>query len=111
MSTFNGWKNYETYNVALWFGNDLILNACIIGLSFKGIKNPFLYLRQELKESTFNYIQTSDGVSLFDAKLDIAELNEEIKEIKQEENYKCSYCGNGDYHTIDCKTPMTIIRN
>jgi len=111
MPTFNGFKNYETWNIILWFRNDLILNACIIGLSFKGIKNPFLYLRQELKESTFNYIKTSDGVSLFDARLDISELNDEIKEITQEKNYKCSYCGNGDYHTIDCKTPMTIIRN
>ena len=111
MSTFNGFKNYETCNIILWFRNDLILNACIIGLNFKGIKNPFLYLRQELKESTFNYIRTSDGVSLFDAKLDIAELNDEIKEIKQEENYKCSYCGSDDYHTRDCETPITILRS
>ena len=83
MATFNGYKNDETWNIILWFRNDLMLYSIILGLSFRGIKYPFLYLRQELKESTFNYTQTSDGVSLFNKKLDIAELNEEIKEIKQ----------------------------
>ena len=83
MATFNGYKNYETCNIILWFQNDLILYSIILGLSFRGIKNPFLYLRQELKESTFNYTKTSDGVSLFDTRLDIAELNDEIKELKQ----------------------------
>jgi hypothetical protein len=31
MTTYNGWRNYQTWNVALWFGNDEGLYRSVTG--------------------------------------------------------------------------------
>lgn len=38
MATHNGWANYETWNVALWLGNDerFYRNACAFARSYTG---------------------------------------------------------------------------
>ena len=40
--SYNGYKNYETWNVALWLNNDLVLYGSM--LQFKGYKSPYLSL-------------------------------------------------------------------
>ena len=77
---YNGWKNYETWNVALWLGNEYVLYNATRG--FTGYKTPYLSLRRELKDA-FGYTMTKDGVSLWDPKLDIEELNEMIEEMAE----------------------------
>ena len=47
MEGYNGWKNYETWNVALWLQNDYPLYCITRG--FNGYASPFLSLRHELE--------------------------------------------------------------
>jgi len=94
-TTYNGWKNYETWNVALWLQNDYPLYQIVKG--YKGYASPYLSLRNDLI-GTFNHLmrpdtwqdekierftqetKTKDGVSFFDPKLDIDALDEMINE-------------------------------
>ena len=70
--TYNGWTNYETWNVALWIGND-----------------EFLYTEARKCSDYKRFVQrmeglmteTPDGVSLTDPQLDLEELDEMIDEL------------------------------
>lgn len=75
--TYNGWKNYETWNVALWIQNDEGL--------YHMARRALTYdkFRQELKELGEGDIalQTPDGVAWNDSALDVDELDEMIEEL------------------------------
>lgn len=73
---YNGWKNYETWNVALWLGNDEGLYN--MAREFKKSRTPYRDLRDSLQETGFT--KTPDGVSLYDRCLSISELNNCIRE-------------------------------
>ena len=65
---YNGWTNYETWNVALWMDNDETEYAWARSChSFK-----------EYRDGTASL--TEDGVSLYDPKLNIKELDGKFKE-------------------------------
>jgi hypothetical protein len=70
---YNGWKNYETWNVALWIGNNegLYENAKELG--------TYERLRDILQVR--GIIETPDSVSYRDSGLDISALNEMISEL------------------------------
>ena len=68
----NGWANYETWNVALWIGNEEYLYEIA-----KGCKS-FLNFVERVEDIMWD---TPDGVSLTDPNLDIAELDEMILEL------------------------------
>jgi len=71
---WNGYKSYETWNVALYICNDFTLyQAAKVCKDYK----DFLGLITEN-----GYTKTPDGVSYKDEKLFIEELNEVIKEIQ-----------------------------
>ena len=53
----NGWTNWETWNVAMWIGNDEMLNR-IMTLSAKGDWDMFKSLAMK-----FGITKTPDGVS------------------------------------------------
>lgn len=80
-TTYNGWKNYETWNVALWLSNDYPLYC--VARDFGKWDQPFLKLRQELKQSSMQYEITGDSVSLWDPRLDIKALDEMLKEMNE----------------------------
>ena len=69
-TTYNGWTNYETWNVALWMDNDYgnYLKA-------RESKNYKEFLSKLHKQPT------GDGVSWTDPKLNIQELDEKITEL------------------------------
>ena len=83
-TTYNGWKNFETWNVALWMQNDQILYGGM--LQFARHKTPYQNLRRELSESLFfrmfndTDLLTPDGVNLYSNKLDIVALDNMIRE-------------------------------
>jgi hypothetical protein len=74
---YNGYKNYETWNVALWLFNDYPLYSVVLG--YKKYPQPFLQMRADLRE-TFGYKTTKDGVSLWDKGLDISAIDDAIRE-------------------------------
>ena len=75
MSEYNGWKNYETWNVALWLGNDEGLYHFAREFKHKGYRALALALG-ELFESG----QTRDGVQWLDSSLDYDELDRMLLE-------------------------------
>jgi len=72
MSNYNGWKNYETWNVALWFNND------------EGLYNITKHCANYSDFISFlsdcGVNKTPDGVSYTNKKLDIEALDEAIQE-------------------------------
>ena len=75
---FNGWKNRETWNVALWIGNDYPTYQAAQG--YKTYPQPFLRFREDLSKGMLKCTTTGDGVSLWDPSLDIEALDEMMKE-------------------------------
>ena len=70
--TYNGWKNYETWNVALWLGND------------EGLYNlarecgSYEATVEELREQGIT--ETPDKVAYNDSGLDLDALEECVRE-------------------------------
>lgn len=83
MDRYNGWKNYETWNVALWIGNDEGLYSMAKEYRKVGYK-AFVKGMQELGvpggKGAIMY-QTPDGVAWNDSSLDIPALDEMIREL------------------------------
>lgn len=73
--SYNGWKNYETWNVALWLSNDEGLYSMMRTCS------DYAELRNILR-CEYGFIETPDRVSLNDSGLDIAALDELVQESK-----------------------------
>jgi hypothetical protein len=73
MARYNGWKNYETWNVALWIGND------------EGLYNlarecgTYSNLKDTLRE--YGTVETPDHVAYSDSGLDVSALDEMIREL------------------------------
>ena len=74
-TTFNGWANYETWNVALYIQNEYAMYKMALGWAEHGYKS----LAHQLNEC-FGPM-TADGVSWFDSQLDTDELNEMLQEL------------------------------
>ena len=74
-TTYNGWTNYETWNVALWIGND----------------EGLYHLAREAKDyrtfvdcleaCSFNDAATRDGVKWNDPKINVIEMDQMFDEL------------------------------
>ena len=75
--TYEGWKNYETWNCALWINNEYALykSASLFMKDYKGVK-PY---RDWVKAVGLTDQQTYDGCKWISNKLSYAELNDMMK--------------------------------
>ncbi|NBR62099.1 MAG: hypothetical protein EBT86_10795 [Actinobacteria bacterium] len=80
MTTYNGWANYETWNVALWIQNDEFLyntaKACVTYCA--DWETPFEKFARCLMEGQIGRMlgQTRDGVKWNDPKINATEIND-----------------------------------
>ena len=83
--TYNGWKNYETWNVTLWLQNDEVMYelACLYVKTAKHskIKNIYDSMIPAL-EINFSKI-TPDGVRWMDPKICTAEVDRMLAELAE----------------------------
>ena len=85
--SYNGWTNWETWNVAMWIGNDEMLNR-IMTLSARGNWEQFKALAMQ-----FGITKTPDGVNFEDPEVNQDEIREayaEEQEDIEEEEEECS---------------------
>ena len=75
--TYNGWANYETWNVALWIqNNEFLYNVARRYDDYSRFVNRFC--DDDYSRSQF---ETPDGVSFSDPKLDTAALDEMLADL------------------------------
>ena len=79
---YNGWANYETWNVALYIGNDEgLYNMAMNHASSPTPYKDFVEDLQEITEGPISY-ETPDGVAWNDSGLDVEALDEMIRELE-----------------------------
>jgi hypothetical protein len=84
---YNGWKNWETWNVALWIGNDEGLYQEARRFRNRGYEDFVKYMHEMGTDSARHgqaaliYYQTPDGVNWNDSGLDIEALNKMLEEL------------------------------
>jgi len=71
-TSYNGWENYETWNVALWINNDEGLYHLAMEA---GDYETFVDC---LEAVSFNDLSTPDGVSFRDPKVNVIQLNSDV---------------------------------
>ena len=75
---YNGWENRQTWNVALWIGNDKGLYS--MARESRGSYEDFA---AELRE--LGSVETPDGVAWNDSGLDTGALNDMLHELRGED--------------------------
>ena len=74
---YNGWANYETWNISLWINNNEHLYALA---NDEEVKRYYDFVRLASK---YNLTTTGDGVEFTNPKIDIDEIDEMIIELKE----------------------------
>ena len=78
-TTYNGWANYETWNAALWIGNDYGFYKDAMMIARRHSRYPYqewcAYMESVGMQST------PDGVRWMDGRIDEDEMNEMIMEL------------------------------
>ena len=75
--TYNGWANYETWNVALWIGNDETLYRMAVSASNRGL--TYAEFARSLMDDGCE--ETADGVGWDAGELDHVELDAMMDEL------------------------------
>ena len=80
MTEYNGYTNYETWNVALWIGNDE--GFYHLALDCENYQDFVSQIKEIFDDKNPKHYQTPDNVSWTDSGLNIKELDDVIKELK-----------------------------
>ena len=80
---YNGWTNYETWNVMLWMNNDIgfyeQLKEIISDNDNRVVNNLYeKFIMKQIPNQTF---ETGDGISFMDKKINTDEINEHLHEM------------------------------
>ena len=72
--TYSGWKNYSSWNVALWIGNDYPLYLAVVKFmkTYKG-NDPYM---EFMKSQGLVFEKTPDLIKWVSTKLDYKALND-----------------------------------
>ena len=81
--SYNGWKNRETWNVALWIGNDQGM------YDFAKECGTYANFIEQMRE--VGYTETPDKVAYNDSGLDIPRLEEYFAELRAEDEDEPSW--------------------
>ena len=78
---YNGWKNRQTWNVALWIENDECLYRSAVDFmkSYKGVK-PYASF---IKNMGLQYDKTPDNIKYISTRICYKELNNMMNEFKE----------------------------
>lgn len=76
---YNGWANYQTWNVALWIGNDEGLYSIARETVRYERKAPYLAFVSQMHD--LGMYQTPDGVAWNDSGIDLDELDGMMREL------------------------------
>jgi hypothetical protein len=71
--TYNGYANYQTWNVCLWISNDHNLN--ILAKQCNSYDHFKILVREIFERSDFRF-ETPDGVAWSDSAVNLAEMKE-----------------------------------
>ena len=77
-TTYNGWMNRETWNIALWIGNNQYLYNSIVDNKYSTYSEFYNDLKDVL---AYGNNKTPDGVSWTHPNLNLAELDNMIQEL------------------------------
>lgn len=77
-TTYEGWANWDTWNVSLWINNDEPLYRAAVGFMEDNpdSKNPYIGF---LLQNYMTHLITPDGADYMSDKLNYAELNDMMK--------------------------------
>ena len=79
--TYNGWKNRQTWNVALWIGNEEPLYRAAV--EFAGRCKARAKYRLFIESMGLEGTRTPDGIAWDGSKLDYRALNEFMSELTE----------------------------
>jgi hypothetical protein len=79
-TTYNGWKNYDTWTVSLWINNDELLYGKAVAFMQDNPSKDNPYMAFILGMYMTNMV-TPDAVEYMSDKLDFSALNEMMKEL------------------------------
>ena len=83
-TTYNGWTNYETWNAALWIGNDRFLyNTAIACVKYAENESPWVMFVRSMTDGMIgrHLVKTGDGVRWDNPAIDHDEMNKMMKEL------------------------------
>lgn len=80
---YNGWKNRETWNVALWIGNDEGLYHLARECVRENRRTPYALFIERIEDAGNH--TTGDGIRWDSRKVNRAELNAMMRELVEDE--------------------------
>lgn len=112
--TYNGWANYETWNVSLWMQNNMFFYNTAIACVEYVSDNETPYQKFIRNMTNCEQFTTRDGVSWDSKLINHDEINEMMIDMHKEENWMKKYifqhCNSDHIKTIIARSEYKAIR-